>query len=167
MCIRDRLTDRLGYLCAGKAEVLSFERLAYRMISPGDQKVIDAAGKGMLLQRVCSRLAPELTYFSHCANQSGFLDDFMRLQKEWKQYSFESEKAKKMKMPDRPLLEKKMHDALLLFEAFEQAEENYFDSANTPVSYTHLQDDAFLLSLSSFDLQRPLHPFLLSKTRCF
>lgn len=126
-----QLTDRLGYLCAGKAEVLSFERLAYRMISPGDQKVIDAAGKGMLLQRVCSRLAPELTYFSHCANQSGFLDDFMRLQKEWKQYSFESEKAKKMKMPDRPLLEKKMHDALLLFEAFEQAEENYFDSANT------------------------------------
>ena len=111
------LADRLGFLCAGKAEVLSFERLAHRLIPPGDRKIIDAAGKGMLLQRICGRLAPELSYFSHCADQAGFLDDFMRLQKEWQQYAFDTEKASGLCFPGHSLLERKIHDVLLISKA--------------------------------------------------
>ncbi len=125
------LADRIGYLCAGKAEVLSFERLAYRYISPGDRKVLDSAGKSMLLHRICSKLAPELSYFSHCASQTGFLEDLLRLQKEWKQYAFQPEAAEALNYSGQPLLDKKMHDALLLLQAFEEAKSEYFDSADT------------------------------------
>jgi ATP-dependent helicase/nuclease subunit B len=124
-----------------RAQVLSFRRLAYRILQETggiDRQALDDVGKKMLLYRILERRRSELKTLMPERLQPGYLDALLELIRELKRYDHSPEQLADFAgrldrlMPQRmPLLEDKLHDLRLIYGEYEQAlAASYFDADN-------------------------------------
>lgn len=107
------------------ADVLSFRRLAHRVLSEQGERdlvILDEVGKSMLLYRIAQELAPQLRYYAGSVQSQGFLQRLKALFTELAQYEASTdalEEASRQAEQDS-ILEMKLHDLVLLRRRFEE-----------------------------------------------
>lgn len=104
-------------------DVLSFERLAYRVFEEtgGDnRKVLEETGKNMILQKLVQVHSKELVYLKNQMKKPGYLDEVKSLISEFMQYEVGSDEIERMKeeASDRAVLQMKLQDVSVLYDAF-------------------------------------------------
>ena len=104
-------------------DILSFERLAYRVFEEtgGDnRKILEDTGKSMVLQKMVQQHKKELPYLGSQMNKPGYLDEVKSLLSEFMQYDIREEDLEEMKeqAKEQGLLEMKLQDVSVLYEAF-------------------------------------------------
>ncbi len=104
-------------------DVLSFMRLAYRIMEEmgmKDTTVLEDTGKNMVLRRVLEEKADSLCYFKSNIRKPGFVDEVKSMLSELYQYSIgEEELAQMIELAaNKPLLEAKLKDLLIIYEGF-------------------------------------------------
>lgn len=112
-------------------DVLSFERLAYRVFEEtgGDEKVIlDDTGKTMVLQKMVQKHQKELPYLGSQMKKPGYLDEVKSLLSEFMQYGIGEEELSQMveKAGDRELLTMKLRDVHTLYQGFRTYLEGHY-----------------------------------------
>lgn len=112
-----------------RAQVLSFQRLAYRVMQEtgGSARVgISEDGKKMLLYKIIQRRKEELTLFGPSGDQMGFVGRLSQLYTEMKRYCIDAthveEQLSQMQTngSGTPILRDKLGDILTLYRDFEQ-----------------------------------------------
>ncbi|MBO2943270.1 helicase-exonuclease AddAB subunit AddB [Paenibacillus sp. F411] len=112
-----------------RAQVLSFRRLAYRVMQEtgGAAKVvIGEEGKRMLLYKIIQRRKDELNLFGASGEQLGFVGKLSQLYTEMKRYCVDAscvqEQLEQMASTSTspPLLRRKLEDILAVYRDFEQ-----------------------------------------------
>lgn len=121
-----------------RAQVLSFRRLAYRVMQEtGGMALtpINEEGKKMLLYKILQRRKRDLSSFANVAEQFGFIGKLSNLFDELKRYRIESGKIDKYRtflqshMTKQPLLLAKLADISIMLHEFEsELEGRYLDS---------------------------------------
>ena len=106
-------------------DVLSFERLAYRVLGEvgGDtRQLLEETGKNMVLQKLVQRKEEDLTYLKNQMKKAGYLDEVKSLISEFMQYEIREEELDKMlqEAEDKPLLHMKLKDVSVLYDAFRE-----------------------------------------------
>ena len=106
-------------------DVLSFERLAYRVLGEvgGDtRQLLEETGKNMVLQKLVQRKEKDLTYLKNQMKKAGYLDEVKSLISEFMQYEIREEELGKMlqEAEDKPLLHMKLKDVSVLYDAFRE-----------------------------------------------
>ncbi len=115
-----------------RVEVLSFQRLAYRIfdeLGSPSQPLLDEIGKGLVLQRVGEEQKEKLEIFKKSLHKPGFIRSLSTTVSELYQYNIEPEQMLGYigDLSHKPLLQKKMKDIHLLYEAFQEyIKEKYF-----------------------------------------
>lgn len=109
-------------------DVLSFLRLAYRVfeeIGMPEKLVLEDTGKNMVLRRLLTSLEQELSYFKNTGRKQGFVEELKSLLTELYQYSVTPEKLEQVLagLEKKPLLQRKLSDTLLVYQAFQQYKE--------------------------------------------
>lgn len=102
------------------AEVLSFKRLEYRVLSEVGgiaKKYIDDHGRGMLLQKCILDQREKLTVYKRSAKKIGFLDNIVQMIGELKKNDISPEHLCNLTEDD--LLDKKLADIRIIYDAFE------------------------------------------------
>lgn len=107
-------------------DVLSFQRLAHRVLSEQGEKelvVLDEVGKSMLLYRLAQEHAPQLAYYGGSVHSAGFLQRLKSLFSEFAQYEISQETLQKaMEQTEKESsLHLKLQDLVLLHGAYEEA----------------------------------------------
>ena len=115
-------------------DVLSFERLAYRIFEEvgGDtRKVLEETGKNMILQKLVQVSQKKLVYLKNQMKKPGYLDEVKSLISEFMQYEVRKEELDKMiqDASDKPLLQMKLKDVAVLYEAFREYLSEHFMTA--------------------------------------
>ena len=108
-----------------RAEVLSFQRLAYRLfdeLGGLPQKVLDEIGKGLVLQHAGAQCKDKLEVFAKALQKPGFMKTLGTTISEFYQYDIDAEQLLGYigDLGDKPLLQKKMKDIYFLYEAFQK-----------------------------------------------
>ncbi|OAB43110.1 helicase-exonuclease AddAB subunit AddB [Paenibacillus antarcticus] len=112
-----------------RAQVLSFQRLAYRVMQEtgGSARVgISEEGKRMLLYKIIQRRKDELKLFGPSGDQMGFVGRLSKLYTEMKRYCIDAnhvgEQISRMHVngSGTPILRDKLGDILTLYRDFEQ-----------------------------------------------
>lgn len=118
-----------------RAQVLSFRRLAYRVMQEtGGAALVPIGdnGKTMLLYKIVQRLGDRLKLFRSGGEQSGFYGKLGELLTEWKRYGVGSAALKEGMEPEgggESLLSRKLHDLQLIYENFElELSDRYMDA---------------------------------------
>lgn len=117
-----------------KAEVLSFQRMAYRIFNEEGGITyphIHPAGKSMIIYRILDRLKDSLRIFSGACEQDGFVSTVSSLITEFKRYSVTPERLKQAgdELPEGDMLREKLYELSLIFGDFESVlSERYRDS---------------------------------------
>ena len=106
-------------------DVLSFERLAYRIFEEvgGDTRLLlEETGKNMVLQKLVQSKEKELSYLKNQIKKPGYLDEVKSLISEFMQYEVREEELSKMlkDAEEKPLLYMKLKDVAVLYEAFRE-----------------------------------------------
>ena len=101
-------------------DVLSFERLAYRIFEEvgGDtRKVLEETGKNMVIQKLVQMNQKKLVYLKNQMKKPGYLDEVKSLISEFMQYEVYEEEMDKMinDAEDKPLLQLKLKDVSVRF----------------------------------------------------
>jgi ATP-dependent helicase/nuclease subunit B len=137
-----------------RAQVLSFRRLAYRILQETggiDRQALDDTGKKMLLYRILERRKADLRTLMPDGLQPGYLDALLELIRELKRYDHTPEQLAAFTerfdrlVPQRtPLLEDKLCDLQLIYREYEQAlAANYFDADDMyPLAAARIADAA-------------------------
>lgn len=104
-------------------DVLSFERLAYRVFEEvgGDsRKILEETGKNMVLQKLVQTNRMKLGYLKNQMSKPGYLDEVKSLISEFMQYEIHKDELDQMieDAGDRALLKMKLKDVSVLYEAF-------------------------------------------------
>ena len=112
-------------------DVLSFERLAYRIFEEvgGDtRKVLEETGKNMVLQKLVQMNQKKLVYLKNQMKKPGYLDEVKSLISEFMQYEVHEEEMDKMinDAEDKPLLQMKLKDVSVLYQAFREYLSDHF-----------------------------------------
>lgn len=115
-------------------DVLSFERLAYRIFEEvgGDtRKVLEETGKNMILQKMVQVNQKKLVYLKNQMKKPGYLDEVKSLISEFMQYEVREEEMDKMitDAQDKPLLQMKLQDVAVLYQAFREYLSDHFMTA--------------------------------------
>ena len=115
-------------------DVLSFERLAYRIFEEvgGDtRKVLEETGKNMVLQKLVQVNQKKLIYLKNQMKKPGYLDEVKSLISEFMQYEIHEEEMDKMlaDAEDKPLLQMKLRDVAILYQAFREYLSDHFMTA--------------------------------------
>ena len=115
-------------------DVLSFERLAYRVFEEvgGDtRKVLEETGKNMILQKLVQVSQKKLIYLKNQMKKPGYLDEVKSLISEFMQYEVHEEELDKMieDASDKPLLQMKLRDVAVLYQAFREYLSDHFMTA--------------------------------------
>jgi ATP-dependent helicase/nuclease subunit B len=122
-----------------RAQVLSFRRLAYRVMQEigGAARIhISETGKKMLLHKILHRRKDELRLFSSAANQMGFIDKLNELFSEFKRYRVDSDKlddhlhnTREIWTQARSFPADKLQDISIIYRDFEhEISRHYIDS---------------------------------------
>ena len=115
-------------------DILSFERLAYRVFEEvgGDtRKILEETGKNMILQKMVQMNQKNLVYLKNQMKKSGYLDEVKSLISEFMQYEVHEEELDKMirDASDKPLLQMKLKDVSVLYQAFREYLSDHFMTA--------------------------------------
>ncbi|OHW62529.1 ATP-dependent helicase/deoxyribonuclease subunit B [Andreesenia angusta] len=109
-----------------KAEVLSFKRLAYRLISNSSQNHIDEIGKYMLLNKVIDSKSQELKVFKE-GGKKGVLSEILSLLNHFKQNNIYSDDiATRLDALEESLFKSKLEDLSLIYESFSKEMEGVY-----------------------------------------
>lgn len=127
-----------------RAQVLSFRRLAYRVMQEtggGAKIAISEEGKRMLLYKIIQRRKDELKLFGASGEQLGFVSKLSDLYTELKRYCLDSscveEQLEKLASSagSPPMLRRKLEDALMLYRDFEhELSPLYMDEEDTLIT---------------------------------
>ena len=106
-------------------DVLSFERLAYRVFEEtgGDnRKILEDTGKSMVLQKMVQQHKKELPYLGNQMNKPGYLDEVKSLLSEFMQYDIKEPDLEEMigQANDQALLKMKLQDVGVLYQGFSE-----------------------------------------------
>ena len=106
-------------------DILSFERLAYRVFEElgcTPALVLDDIGKNMLLRKAFDRVGGSLSVYRKNLKKAGFIDEVKSLFSELYQYRVGTDDIGKMvsETENRPLINRKLKDILLLRQAFDE-----------------------------------------------
>lgn len=106
-------------------DVLSFERLAYRVTEEtgGDnRKLLDDVGKSMVLRKLSQVYRRELPYLGSQMNKPGCLDEVKSLISEFMQYDIQEEELDDIigRAGEKELLKLKLTDVSVLYRAFRE-----------------------------------------------
>ena len=111
-------------------DVLSFERLAYRIFEEvgGDtRKVLEETGKNMVIQKLVQMNQKKLVYLKNQMKKPGYLDEVKSLISEFMQYEVHEEMDKMINdAEDKPLLQMKLRDVSVLYQAFREYLSDHF-----------------------------------------
>lgn len=104
-------------------DILSFERLAYRVfeeVGGDNRKLLEDTGKSMVLQKMVQKHHKELPYLGGQMKKPGYLDEVKSLLSEFMQYDIGEKDLEEMqeKAKDKTLLQMKLHDVGVLYQAF-------------------------------------------------
>ena len=108
---------------AANVEVLSFERLAYRIseeFGREETAVLTEMGKQMLLRRASEDSRRDLTVFSGSIRRTGFLRSVSEMLSEFYQYDAGDLDGIAQTIADRPLLAAKLRDLAVIKRQFEE-----------------------------------------------
>lgn len=124
------LIDQLQLPGIMRVEVLSFNRLAYRVLAEmgGRSKVlINEQGKNMVLQKTLNEVAKDLSIYKKAIKQSGFVEQLSKLLADFKQHDLTPEilNAQQMEMEEGPARQK-MQDISLIYAAFNRYMEGQY-----------------------------------------
>lgn len=106
-------------------DILSFERLAYRIMGELGQEnmsVLSSMGKNMMLRRICSEHQDELGIYKRSLRKPGFISRLMTMISEFYQYGITSRQLESLqpKLNTQPMLSRKLKDLKVFFDAMEQ-----------------------------------------------
>ena len=104
-------------------DVLSFERLAWRVLAEQGMsgcRVLDEAGKGMLLRRAAGQHGKELTVFRRNLSRAGFIHRMKSMMSELMQYGVQPSDLERLadETEAHSLLSAKLRDLEIFYEAF-------------------------------------------------
>lgn len=117
-----------------KTEVLSFQRMAYRIFNQEGGITyphIHPAGKSMIIYRILDRLRDKFKVFSGACNQDGFVNTLSTMITEFKRYSVTPEYLRQIsgELPEESSLKGKLNELGLVYEEFDSIlAERYRDS---------------------------------------
>lgn len=117
-------------------DVMSFKRLAYRIFEEQNIKlpaVLDEVGKSMLLRKVLIEVNDELTIYKGSSARAGFIDKLKTMLSELSQYQVDAGVLAHAGegLSDQPQLCAKLHDLLIICNAFDRAlSETYITAEN-------------------------------------
>ncbi|WP_105615083.1 helicase-exonuclease AddAB subunit AddB [Vallitalea okinawensis] len=120
-----------------KIEVLSFQRLAFRVfeeVGMAMQRTLEDTGKSMVLRKVVSEHRKDLNYFTNMVDKFGFIDNLKSIITEFHQYEYGSEDLSNLSavIEERPILMDKINDLQLIYEAFsEYIKDHYITTEET------------------------------------
>jgi ATP-dependent helicase/nuclease subunit B len=108
-------------------EVLSFQRLAYRIIDDlkiNGRALLKDTGKGMIIRKIVNEYKDNFAIISKNINKKGYVNELKSLITEYFQYNIKEEQLEKsIDGCKQQLLKEKLKDTKILFEAFK----NYID----------------------------------------
>lgn len=115
-------------------DILSFERLAYRVFEEvgGDtRKIMEETGKNMVLQKLVQMKQKDLVYLRNQMKKPGYLDEVKSLISEFMQYEIKEEELDEMirESEDKTLLQMKLKDVKVLYQAFREYLSGHFMTA--------------------------------------
>lgn len=128
------LVRALGSTGLVGAEVLSFRRMAHRVLSEVGgltRRHMDPAGKSMLLYRIMDGMKEDLKIFARAARQPGFVGVVAQTISEFKRYRITPEKLEEAcgSLQDKGILKEKLSELARIYSSFEEKlHENYIDS---------------------------------------
>lgn len=132
-------------------EVLSFQRLAYRVfeeIGNPSKKILGDMGKSMVLRKVTEEQKDELQYFQKMISKKGFIDELKRMITEFYQYDVGQEQLRLLlySLQNHPILETKLKDLQKIFHWYQSyIAEQYISTEETIDLLTKkLYDSIFL-----------------------
>lgn len=117
-----QLASRLGGMM--RAQVLSFKRLAWRVLSEvggGQRPLLGEIGKRMLLRRVLLAQRSELKALARSAARQGMADTLARMLGEFKAYRLGPQDLRQVAEKASPRLKSKLSDIALIYEKFEES----------------------------------------------
>ncbi len=116
-------------------EILSFNRLAYRIIDELNvdlKDVLDDIGKAMLLRKVVYDNKSELKIYHRMNNRAGFIDQLKSIISEFYQYEiFDGDLRAVLNEDIDDYLKYKLHDLILLYHSFVKEIEGRYQVAET------------------------------------
>ena len=115
-------------------DVLSFERLAYRVFEEtgADQRtVLTETGKNLLLRRVAAQEQEKLKVMKSRLNRPGYLSEIKSILSELTQYEISAEDLEEMiaLSGQKPQLQYKLQDILVLYQGFLEFRKDRFITA--------------------------------------
>ena len=115
-------------------DILSFERLAYRVFEEvgGDtRRIMEETGKNMVLQKLVQMNQKALVYLRNQMKKPGYLDEVKSLISEFMQYEIKEEELDEMirESEDKTLLQMKLQDVKVLYQAFREYLSGHFMTA--------------------------------------
>ena len=104
-------------------EILSFQRLAFRVfeeLGAPREKLLGELGRNMVLRKVIDDISEELNIYHKSVKQPGFMKNLGDMICEFKQYDISPCDLldKRELVKNRPILEAKINDLLLVYQAF-------------------------------------------------
>ena len=111
-------------------DVLSFERLAYRVFAELDLEeyaILDDAGKSMLLRKVTGERKKELGIFQKNLTKAGFISRLKSMLSELYQYGITGEDLARLaeQTEGHPILQQKLRDLEVFYQAFSENMESH------------------------------------------
>lgn len=113
-----------------RAEVLSFNRLLYRVLNEtgGKNKVlINEQGRNMVIKKVINSVAGDLKVYQKASRQQGFIDEIAGLLASFKQYDIEPEAlSATLELINQQGLRLKVQDIALIYAAYTEYMSNHY-----------------------------------------
>ncbi|MDO5344352.1 MAG: helicase-exonuclease AddAB subunit AddB [Lachnospiraceae bacterium] len=140
-------------------DVLSFERLAYRVFEEtgaNQRTVLTETGKNLLLRRVAAQEQEKLRVMKSRLNRPGYLSEIKSMLSELTQYDISAADLEDMieLAQKKPQLQQKLKDLLVLYEGFQEfCRERFITAEEVLDVFCQAADDSALLknSVLAFD----------------
>lgn len=125
------IIERIGYLCE-QTQALSFQRMANHALKTDRTPRLDASGRCMLINRVLFQNRTKLTYYRRMENKPGFVQSIAALFTELQKAEATPDALQQQANQAQGLLQTKLLDLSLLYEAYcTQLADRFLDANDT------------------------------------
>jgi len=127
------LVNKFAYKAVIKAQVLSFERLSFHVLSETGARqgnVLDSTGKSMVIRKILHDIAPKLKYYHKTPVSAGFVKSVSLTIRELYQQEASGESLAPAKF-STVYQASKFEDVRLIFESYKAFVENEYISSDT------------------------------------
>jgi len=135
-----RLIKGIGEAGIIQAEVLSFDRLAYKVLNEAGGRTcntLNEQGKNMILRKIMEEISTDLNTFAGAARQAGFINIISDCLSDFKSNNIDGDILAEYieSLPEDQLLTGKLKDLLLIYRSFDEyLQDRYID----PEDYINL-----------------------------